>query len=132
MAAASPKLIVSAAAHDGTASKAALLINFSASSNTVQGNLIGTDVTGNAALGGNAGVVVAGGASGNLIGGETAAARNVISGNATGVSISNSISGGATANLVQGNFTLVDSQGEIRKASQKLVPVLTLRGGRIP
>jgi predicted amidohydrolase len=34
--------------------------------------------------------------------------------------------------LVQGNFSLVDSQGEMRKATQKIVPALSLRGGRIP
>ena len=38
----------------------------------------------------------------------------------------------AVFDLVQGNFSLVDSQGEIRKAPQKLVPVVTLRQGRIP
>jgi dihydroorotase len=38
----------------------------------------------------------------------------------------------AVFDLVQGNFTLVDSQNEIRKTTQKLVPVLTLRNGRIP
>jgi dihydroorotase len=38
----------------------------------------------------------------------------------------------AVFDLVQGNFTLVDSQNEIRKTTQKLVPVLTLRRGRIP
>ena len=38
----------------------------------------------------------------------------------------------AVFDLVQGNFSLVDSQGEIRKATQKIVPVLALRGGRIP
>src|SRR4030095_15236832 len=38
----------------------------------------------------------------------------------------------AVFDLVQGNFSLVDSQGEVRKATQKLAPVLTLRGGRIP
>jgi len=38
----------------------------------------------------------------------------------------------AVFDLVQGNFSLVDSQGEVRKATQKIVPVLTLRSGRIP
>lgn len=38
----------------------------------------------------------------------------------------------AVFDLVQGNFSLVDSQGEVRKATQKIVPVLALRGGRIP
>jgi len=34
--------------------------------------------------------------------------------------------------LVQGTFSLVDSQGDTRNATQKLVPVLALRRGRIP
>jgi dihydroorotase len=38
----------------------------------------------------------------------------------------------AVFDLVQGNFSLVDSQGDTRKATQKLVPVLALRQGRIP
>lgn len=38
----------------------------------------------------------------------------------------------AVFDVVQGNFSLVDSQGEVRKATQKLVPVLALRSGRIP
>lgn len=38
----------------------------------------------------------------------------------------------AVFDLVQGNFSLVDSQGEVRNATQKLVPVLALRRGRIP
>lgn len=38
----------------------------------------------------------------------------------------------AVFDLVQGNFSLVDSQGEVRKATQKLVPALTLRRGAIP
>src|SRR5207244_6208780 len=56
--------------------------------NTVQGNLIGTDVTGAMALG-NTGVGVStGGLSSNtLIGGTTVDARNVISGNNRGVDL---------------------------------------------
>ena len=38
----------------------------------------------------------------------------------------------AVLDLVQGNFSLVDSQGDTRKATQKIVPVLALRHGRIP
>lgn len=33
--------------------------------------------------------------------------------------------------LVQGNFSLVDSQREVRKATQRIEPVLTLRRGRL-
>jgi dihydroorotase len=38
----------------------------------------------------------------------------------------------AVFDLVQGSFSLVDSQGDTRKSTQKLVPVLALRQGRIP
>ena len=38
----------------------------------------------------------------------------------------------AVFDLVQGNFSLVDSQGDTRKTTQKIVPVLALRHGRIP
>ncbi len=38
----------------------------------------------------------------------------------------------AVFDLVQGEFSLVDSQGDVRKATQKIVPVLALLHGRIP
>lgn len=38
----------------------------------------------------------------------------------------------AVFDVVQGDFSLVDSQNDVRKATQKIVPVLTLRRGRIP
>ena len=38
----------------------------------------------------------------------------------------------AVFDLVQGDFSLVDSQGDVRKTTQKIVPVLALRHGRIP
>jgi dihydroorotase len=38
----------------------------------------------------------------------------------------------AVFDLVQGNFSLVDSQREVRKATQRIEPVLILRGGRLP
>ncbi len=74
----------------------------SANLNTVQGNLVGVNLAGTAALG-NAldGVGILEGFN-NLVGGTTVAARNIISANGTaGVSISGST---ATGNLVQGNF----------------------------
>jgi uncharacterized repeat protein (TIGR01451 family) len=80
----------------------------SSNSNLVEGNLIGTDVTGEAKLG-NAGpgVVVVNSAT-NSIGGTTALARNVISGNGgPGVSVENFSSG----NLVQGNYIGTDAKG---------------------
>jgi titin len=78
--------------------------------NTVQGNFIGTDRSGTTALGnGQYGVYVFGACSGNLIGGNTAAARNVISGNnADGVYLEGS---GATQNRIAGNFIGTDRTG---------------------
>ena len=75
------------------------------SGNLVEGNFIGTDVSGTKALG-NAfsGVLMSDGADGNVVGGTTAAARNVISANGyRGVHI---FSG--SGNLVEGNFIGTD------------------------
>jgi uncharacterized repeat protein (TIGR01451 family) len=68
--------------------------------NTVEGNFIGTDVSGSAARpNGNGGVLVQ--SASNLIGGSSAGARNLISGN-TGSGVA--INGAAAANnRVQGN-----------------------------
>ena len=70
--------------------------------NTVQGNLIGTDITGTNALGNRfTGAAIWGAATGNLIGGTTGAAGNIISGNATyGLFISDT---NTTGNFVEGN-----------------------------
>jgi len=68
--------------------------------NTIQGNFIGTDVTGTVDLGNGSDGVQLDSTTGNTIGGTTAAARNIISGNGNnGVSISS-----ADNNQVQGNF----------------------------
>jgi len=74
----------------------------------VQGNLIGTDITGTLALPSNGvGVSVTSG-SGTMIGGTTAAARNVISGNANGVTLD----GFSTASsVIAGNYIGVDVTG---------------------
>ena len=71
--------------------------------NLVVGDYIGTDDTGAKALAnGNDGVVIGGGATANTVGGTTAGARDVISGNAVlGVDITDS---GTTGNLVEGDF----------------------------
>ena len=71
--------------------------------NVVQGNFIGTDVSGTIALGNAAGVEIQG--SNNQVGGTTTGARNVISGNLGGVSIVGS------GNLVQGNYIGTDVTG---------------------
>lgn len=80
------------------------------SMNVVQGNLIGTTASGVSALGntGN-GITIASGASGNLIGGTTTFAGNVISANGgDGISID----GAQTAsNVVRGNLIGTDIGG---------------------
>jgi titin len=79
-----------------------------ATGNQVQGNYIGTDVTGTADLGNSDHGVSIYGAPGNTIGGTTTGAGNVISGNSSGVYITNS---NATQNVVQGNYIGTDVTG---------------------
>ncbi len=76
--------------------------------NQVLGNYIGTDVTGTLARPNQDGVAIQWGAN-NTIGGTTAAARNVISGNNTGgINLFNS---GTTGNVIQGNFIGTNAAG---------------------
>ena len=75
--------------------------------NAVQGDFIGLDVTGTHALPNASDGVVVAGASSNLIGGTSAAARNVVSGNVgNGVTVSN-----ATRIVILGNFIGTDAAG---------------------
>jgi hypothetical protein len=86
--------------------------------NLIQGNYIGTNAAGSAALGNSGAGLIIGGidatltlitASNNLIGGTIPAARNVISGNnGTGVEINNL---GSENNFVQGNFIGTNAAG---------------------
>jgi hypothetical protein len=78
--------------------------------NIVQGNFIGTDITGKKALGNvYAGVAIYGGSQGNLIGGTSAGARNIISDNGTyGVTIG---AAGTSGNIVEGNLIGTDITG---------------------
>jgi hypothetical protein len=74
------------------------------SGNTVQGNLIGTDITGTKALGNGVGVTSNG--TSDLIGGATVAARNIISANNRGIDL-----GSGSKNTVQSNFIGTDVTG---------------------
>jgi parallel beta-helix repeat protein len=85
-----------------------IIINPNAAGNQIQGNRIGTDVNGVAALGNGADGIGLQGVSNNTIGGAAASARNIISGNSNqGIFISL----GATANIVQGNFIGTNNEG---------------------
>jgi len=76
----------------------------------VQGNFIGTDVSGTGALGNGIGVKLGEGAWNNLIGGTEAGAGNVISGNTTGVEIEG-VGNPAAQDRVEGNFIGTDVTG---------------------
>lgn len=81
--------------------------------NLIQGNFIGTTIDGTAALGnGDDGIILAG-SSGNTIGGVTAGAGNLISGNGgAGLRLRVQAGVGATnSNLIQGNFIGTDRTG---------------------
>jgi uncharacterized repeat protein (TIGR01451 family) len=85
-------------------------IGLASGGNLVEGNEIGVDATGAAALS-NGGDGVAIITAGNTVGGTSAGAANVISGNAQeGVSIGSS-SATAAGNLVEGNFIGTDLTG---------------------
>ncbi len=87
------------------------IIGTSASGNTILGNYIGTDVTGTGDLGNTSEGVHIRDASNNTVGGTTATARNIISGNNSfGVGI---FTFGAvpTGNIVAGNYIGTDVNG---------------------
>ena len=74
-------------------------IQIESNDNFVEACFIGTDPTGTIAVPNGTGIVLTSGVTGNVIGGATAAARNLISGNTTGIQ-----STGGGANTIQGNF----------------------------
>ena len=81
-----------------------------ATGNAVEGNFIGTDVSGTLGLPNAVGVLIDTGASGNSIGGTTAIWRNVISGN-TGYGVE--IDTSATGNVVEGDYIGTDMTGDV-------------------
>jgi streptogramin lyase len=99
--------------------QAGVLIFDGAANSVVQGNYIGTDITGTVALGNGANGVEILGAINNIIGGTTAGAGNLISGNQqNGVYIVNAVNnfgftGPSTGNVVQGNYIGTDVSGTV-------------------
>lgn len=87
------------------------------SSNTIVGNYIGTTADGNSAAGnGTEGVAIFSSIPGtssnnNTIGGTTAAERNVISGNRSGVVINAQDGGTTSGNVIQGNYIGTNAAG---------------------
>src|SRR5207245_6428922 len=83
-----------------------LIENAGTTGNLVQGNYVGTDITGTKALPNGDGILIEQ-TSNNTIGGSTAGSGNLISGNGLyGVALPD-----ATGNQVQGNFIGTDVTG---------------------
>jgi parallel beta-helix repeat protein len=81
----------------------------STSGNLIEGNYIGTDITGtNAVPNTLAGIYLPDGTLGNVIGGTIAGARNVISGNYYGVYLANPATSG---NVIEGNYIGISPDG---------------------
>jgi hypothetical protein len=80
--------------------------------NVVEGNLIGTNASGTAAVANiGGGVVIVEGASNNTIGGTSDATRNVISGNVGNGQDGVTLLSGAENNVVQGNYIGTNASG---------------------
>ncbi|MDQ3010722.1 MAG: CSLREA domain-containing protein [Acidobacteriota bacterium] len=101
----------------GTASGAGNVISgngigidlFSGTGTQIQGNLIGTNPAGTAAIGNNFDGINIRASSANTIGGTSTAARNIISGNGQfGI---NDLGLGSGGNTIQGNYVGVDISG---------------------
>jgi len=86
-------------------------VSFGGSGSLLQGNFIGTDVTGSATLGNGGSGVVAG--NNAMIGGTAPAARNVISGNGGFGNISLGSNSSGAAAVVQGNYIGTDVSGNV-------------------
>jgi hypothetical protein len=93
-------------------------LSWSTSGNAVQGNRIGTDMTGTLPLGNAAdGIAIWSRASGNLIGGPDPGDGNIISANGSdGVEIADP---GTSGNVVQRNFIGVDATGTVPMGNQQ-------------
>ncbi len=98
-------------------SNIALGYNSSGDAATVQGNYIGTDMSGAVALD-NPGNGITISSPNNIIGGLTADARNVISGNEVGIQIGGSISSTVTGNVIQGNYFGLNAAGNAPLANK--------------
>ncbi len=91
----------------GNSDRGLVITDAGTSANVVQGNLIGLAADGLTALGNGRGLVLAGGAANNQIGGTAAGMGNVISGNIDfGVTLSDA---GTSGNVFQGNLIGTDA-----------------------
>src|SRR5262249_22323592 len=100
---------------NGTASNSAsgIFVNAGSSSILVQGNKIGTNAAGTGAVPNRSNGVAITDSNNNTIGGASAAARNVVSGNGSFGTAANgvSVNGTSTGNSIQGNYIGTDVTG---------------------
>lgn len=97
-------------------------ISMGGTGNMVQGNLIGTDVTGTVALVNTDRGINAGAASNAVIGGSSVAARNIVSGNGRGIELGSN-------STVQGNFIGTDVTGTVALSSNPNVVGVNINTG---
>ena len=103
--------------------------NSTASGNVVQGNYIGTDVNGTAAIANDEHGISIDGAPNNTIGGTAAGAGNVVSGNAgDGIEI---IFGNATGNVIRGNYIGTDASGAVALGNNRGVHFSEVTGNTL-
>jgi hypothetical protein len=97
----------------------------------IQGNLIGTDVTGNAALRTTAiGIQVGGNAPNNTIGGAGAGQGNVIGGLSQAIYVTgDGFGGSSTGNVIQGNLVGIGSGGAAIPNSSQAIVLTAVEGG---
>jgi hypothetical protein len=108
---ATDNIIGGANAISGNGAHGVVITGAGTAGNAVEGNFIGTNFSsGDIAFGNKLdGVVISGGATGNLVGGTTGAEKNVISANGRfGVNITGS---GTSGNTVEGNFIGTNGSG---------------------
>lgn len=77
--------------------------------NLIEGNLLGTDSSGTSIESNDLGIVIS--SRNNVVGGTTAASRNIISGSRNGIQFLGDLSNFPNGNLVQGNFIGTDATG---------------------
>jgi hypothetical protein len=95
----------------GNAQHGVAIINVMTSGNVVSGNFIGTDISGTIDLGNDfRGVDLANGACNSVIGGDSLAERNVISGNNDGIFVSGS---GTDSNVIKRNLIGTEPNGTL-------------------
>lgn len=120
---------------NGWTGPAGVAINIASSNNTIQANFIGTDPTGTASVPNTAGIYMAAlsrgaNASNNVIGGTTAATRNVISGNdGIAIALDGTNGGVLTNNRIQGNYIGVNAAGNASVPNPHLPAPGSNKGG---